>query len=207
MKAKYHPNYTILEAQLGSKPSFAWRSIQGACNIVSEGLIWRIGDGASVRIWGDKWLPNPSSYMVQSPEKIVDGAARVRDLFYQDVHGWNLRLLTQIFNAEEVQVIQSVPISFTKQPDTQVWRGTRTGLFTISSAYHFVKERDDNFQPARRGSNDLWRGLWKMQTSNAIKNFMWRACKKILPTKDNLMKRRVVEDSLCPICSLEAETS
>ena len=73
-----------------------------------------------------------------------------------------------------------------------------------------MKERNDNFQPGssiRRESADLWRGLWKMQTSNAIKNFMWRVCKNILPTKDNLMKQRVIEDSLCPICSLEAETS
>ena len=69
MKAKYHPNYTILEAQLGSKTSFPWRRIQGACNIVGERLIWRIGEGESVRIWGDKWLPSASTYMVQSPKK------------------------------------------------------------------------------------------------------------------------------------------
>ena len=140
MKAKYHPNCTILEAQLGSKPSFAWRSIQEVCNIVIERLIWRIGDGESVKIWGDKWIPSPSTYMVQSPKKILDGSAMVKELFDQDVHGWNLRLLQQIFNTEEVQIIQYVPISFTKQPDTQVWRGTRNGLFTVSSVYHFVKE-------------------------------------------------------------------
>jgi hypothetical protein len=66
-KSKYYPNCSILEAQLGGKPSFAWRSIQGASKIVSDGLIWRIGTGSKVRIWGDKWLNTPSTYKVQSP--------------------------------------------------------------------------------------------------------------------------------------------
>ena len=39
MKAKYYPDCSVLEAPLGKKPSFAWRSIQGTCNVVREGLI------------------------------------------------------------------------------------------------------------------------------------------------------------------------
>jgi hypothetical protein len=45
MKAKYYPDYSALEAPLGKKPSFAWRSIKGTCNVVWEGLIWRVGNG------------------------------------------------------------------------------------------------------------------------------------------------------------------
>jgi hypothetical protein len=36
---------------------------------------------------------------------------------------------------------------------------------------------------------------------------MWRACQNILPTKDNLVKRKIIQDPLCPICGLEPETS
>jgi predicted DNA-binding WGR domain protein len=52
IQEKYYPNNSILGAKLGSKPSFAWRSIHGTCEIVQDGLIWRNGDGKSVNIWG-----------------------------------------------------------------------------------------------------------------------------------------------------------
>lgn len=36
---------------------------------------------------------------------------------------------------------------------------------------------------------------------------MWRACKNLLLTKENLKRRKVVDDPKCPICSLEVETT
>jgi hypothetical protein len=44
---------SILKACLGSKPSYAWRNIHGAIDLLQSGLIWRIGDGAKVGIWGE----------------------------------------------------------------------------------------------------------------------------------------------------------
>jgi hypothetical protein len=46
-----------------------------------------------------------------------------------------------------------------------------------------------------------------MNATNGVKNFMWRACKNLLTTKDNLLKRRLVGDLVCPICNVEAETT
>jgi hypothetical protein len=66
-KTKYFQSCSIMEARLGLKPSFAWRSIHGAGDLVEEGLIWRIGDGANVRIWGDKWVPLLHTFKIQSP--------------------------------------------------------------------------------------------------------------------------------------------
>jgi hypothetical protein len=39
MKAKYYPQMTILEAKLGSKPFFAWCSINGAGDLLKAGLL------------------------------------------------------------------------------------------------------------------------------------------------------------------------
>jgi hypothetical protein len=38
MKAKYYANSFVLEAKLGNKPSFAWRSILRLCELLKEGL-------------------------------------------------------------------------------------------------------------------------------------------------------------------------
>ena len=39
-KAKYFPRSDFIEASLGSQPSFAWRSIWAAQDIVKRGLRW-----------------------------------------------------------------------------------------------------------------------------------------------------------------------
>jgi hypothetical protein len=37
MKAKYYPGVSVLEASLGTKPSYAWRSLQSSIDVVWEG--------------------------------------------------------------------------------------------------------------------------------------------------------------------------
>lgn len=50
-KAKYFWNSDYLSAGLGSRPSFVWRSIIWGRGILEKGLICRIGDGRSVKIY------------------------------------------------------------------------------------------------------------------------------------------------------------
>ena len=40
-----------------------------------------------------------------------------------------------------------------------------------------------------------------MQVPNKIKNFIWRACRNSLPTKENLVRRPIIENPLCDRCS------
>jgi hypothetical protein len=42
---KYYRNGNFLEASLGSRPSYAWRSIFNARKLLKEGLVWRVGNG------------------------------------------------------------------------------------------------------------------------------------------------------------------
>jgi ribosomal protein L37AE/L43A len=35
---------------------------------------------------------------------------------------------------------------------------------------------------------------------------MWRACHNLLPTKDNLLRRKIVKEPHCPICGRVTET-
>lgn len=49
--------------------------------------------------------------------------------------------------------------------------------------------------------------MWNLKIPNVEKNFLWRACNEILPTRNNLFKRKIVEDPRCPICGHELETA
>jgi hypothetical protein len=152
----------------------------------------------------------PSSYTIQSYPKILDPDAKVRELINREVNCWNKPLLDEIFLPNEVLAILSIPLSSTNQGDRLIWRGTANGLFSVRSAYHLAKERVEQNQPESSDRGALgrsWRTPWRLRVPNAEKNFMWRACHEILPTKYNLFKQKIVSDPLCPICGLENETS
>ena len=61
LKAKYFSDSSFMEAQLGKKPSYIWRSILAAKNIIKEGSRWVVGDGKSIEIWEARWLPSSVS--------------------------------------------------------------------------------------------------------------------------------------------------
>jgi hypothetical protein len=42
---------------------------------------------------------------------------------------------------------------------------------------------------------------------NAVKIFLWRACKNILPTRENLFKRKITPNPMCPIRGIEEKTT
>jgi hypothetical protein len=80
LKAKYYPKNSFLQASLGSRPSFAWRSIANARSLLSKGLVWRVGNGKDIKVWGEQWLPTPTTFTVQSHPRILDENAHVVEL-------------------------------------------------------------------------------------------------------------------------------
>lgn len=57
--AKYYRISTFLQAGCGNSPSYIWRSILYCRELLNKGIQWRIGDGTSVRVFHDPWLPSP----------------------------------------------------------------------------------------------------------------------------------------------------
>jgi hypothetical protein len=53
----------------------------------------------------------------------------------------------------------------------------------------------------------MWKEIWRLQVPNYVKMFMWRACKNILPTRENLFKRKVLEDTICMFYSQGIEST
>nr|POE90828.1 hypothetical protein CFP56_23122 [Quercus suber] len=46
----------------------------------------------------------------------------------------------------------------------------------------------------------FWSRIWKLKVPGKILLFLWKACTDCLPTKVNLMKRRIMDDSHCELC-------
>ena len=86
-KAKYYPHGDVLNAKLGSSPSYTWRSILKGLEVVRRGSRWRVGNGERISIWEDKWIPTPTTYKVISPPKPFNDYPRVSALIDRDKGG------------------------------------------------------------------------------------------------------------------------
>jgi hypothetical protein len=208
MKAKYHPKCLVMEAPLGRKPSFAWRNISSAQPMTKNGLVWRVDNGRDINIWGDIWLPTPTTFAILTPRRIMVEQARVDKLIDPTTKSWNLTLIIAIFQ-EEAQIISSISLSPLQPKDHLIWRGTKNGKFTMRSAYYLEVKKQGQSRGESLGTSSMekiWKMLWSLAVPNSVKVFIWKACNNVLPTKENLFRRTVVDNTTCPICERDEET-
>lgn len=66
LKGIYLPKSNFLDAKKGSHASWAWSSIIEGRSILNKLICFNIGNGLSVRIWGDPWIPNFPSFKISS---------------------------------------------------------------------------------------------------------------------------------------------
>ncbi|CAN0920283.1 Uncharacterized mitochondrial protein AtMg00310 [Linum grandiflorum] len=135
MKAKYHTHSFALDTVVGYRPSFIWRSLMSAQEFLWKGLRWRIGNGTSVHIWGDWWVPTITDNFIPSPpiELPVDGT--VRELFDPDNDNWNSALIEYCFPTAIVDAILQIPIRDLEENDRLIWRHSKDGSYTTRSGY------------------------------------------------------------------------
>lgn len=67
-QARYYPRGTVLEAELGSNPSYVWRSIVAARDLVKLGSRWRVGGGDQICVLGQPWLPDTENPYITSDQ-------------------------------------------------------------------------------------------------------------------------------------------
>ncbi|KAL3812349.1 hypothetical protein ACJIZ3_013617 [Penstemon smallii] len=211
LKAKYFPNCDFLEAPLGSNPSLTWRSIWGTKKILDSGLRWRVGDGNTIRIWKDSWLPRPHAFKICSHPHQVDLNSKVKILFDESTGSWNKELIENLFWESEAKSILSIPLGTRQGSDKVIWHFDRSGSYTVKSAYRLIRElkilalEAQSGGPSERSTRD-WGWIWKLHVPPKVKLFVWSCCSKALPVRQLLLKRKVPTENTCPRCGLEIET-
>lgn len=135
LKAKYFPKSDFVNASLGNNPSFTWRSVMAAQHLVKKGLRWRVGNGESIKVWGDKWLPTSSIYTAVSPRLFLQADTRVSELIEASTASWKSSIVDALFLSHKVETIKSIPLSSHLPADRLVWTETLSGLFSVSSYY------------------------------------------------------------------------
>ena len=147
---------------------------------------------------------------MEEPYNRLFAEAKVSELINKELGVWDVNILNFFLREEEVRTIQLIPLNSTHQADKMIWSGTKNGFFLVPSTYHLAKEtKERKMTKCSMGMyrSEVWKMIWRLSVPNVEKVFLWGACHDILPTRENLRKRKIVEDPLCPICGLEPETT
>lgn len=176
--------------------------------MVNRGLRKRVGDGANVRVWTDRWIPNTQTELLISPRGNADEDLRVSEFIRADLVGWNVELLDMFLLPFERDRVLSIPLSTRRPRDSWYWSLEKKGEYSVRSAYRAIFGEDEGELRADCSETKvgLWGKIWHANTIPRVKLFFWRACLEALPTRASLHKRIESMDSLCGICGAEEET-
>ena len=136
--------------------------------------------------------------------------AQVAALINPNTRSWNINLLNQHFLSFEVSRIKAIPLCWTEQKDRLIWLDSHDAEYSVKAGYQMLcKEANSSAASSSDSSHrsTFWKCLWKFHILNKIKFFLWRVCSNALPTKDNLKKRKILEDGRCSACLLDQETT
>ena len=79
-----------------------------------------MGDGKSVKIRGDKWLPKPSCRSIISSVSSPSPDSIVSNLIDEESWTWKTDLIKQEFLPHEASIIAGLPLSINHALDKQV---------------------------------------------------------------------------------------
>lgn len=207
LKNKYFPSSTFLEASIKPNVSYTWRSIISVKDVIKMGARRLIGDGKESRIWGVPWIPSLPGGTIFSVNSDDEGKpVYVSDLMVED--GWNGELLNEYFTEEEAQAIKKVFIPSFPRQDTWSWGLTKSGAFTVKSAYHRIlnSEWASSAASGCTSQDKVWDNIWHAKVPQKIKFFCWRAVRNAIPTLQNLTRRGMEVDPICSRCGEGVES-
>lgn len=210
LKKKYWRNCSFMEGGLGSRPSYAWRSILHGRDLIAEEMVMKIGDGKDTKVWTDNWiiepLPRPPMYL---PDVEVDLTLRVEELLIPHTRLWDAHTVRDLFVEEDANMILKLKTEQHKQ-DSWIWGFTKDGIYTSQSGYRFLDSLQNS---ANQGQNripplerKLWKNIWKLNTLPKIRHFIWRAIAGALAVSDQFRARNIPVDPTCKVCGNGRET-
>ncbi|KAL0292514.1 UNVERIFIED_CONTAM: putative mitochondrial protein [Sesamum angustifolium] len=191
---------------LGGHPSVTWRSILGSRELTLAVSRWRLGNGKSINVWKDRWLPRePSFRCIQMLRAPID--LRVSELIDHNRKEWKIDLIVELFHPLDSSLMLATPIGQYDTEDRLIWHPDSKGKFTVKRAHHLALELSNIGTPSSSERlHSHWNFLWQHRIPNKVKIFGWKSCHNALPTFSNLAKRRIEVPDYCLLCSTEGES-
>ncbi|KAK3187995.1 hypothetical protein Dsin_027556 [Dipteronia sinensis] len=236
LKGCYFSRGGFMDASKKDSYSFVWKSIIWGKGILDAGMRWRVGNGSSITIYKDRWIPRPSTFKIISNPKL--GRNAKVECLISPSGGWDLQKINCNFDKEDVKEILSIPLGSGKTEDIMLWHCDERGLYTVKSGYCIGQELAgspgvSNNLAAKKWCEQLALGeafgikaperkassnhpdrlgivslfMHQSSQSHQVKIFIWKASHEWILTRANLTKRGLQLDNKCPMCMTETETT
>lgn len=212
LKARYFPLCDFADAVKGFRASWSWASLLEERDIIISGSVWQVGDGLSIDIWKDNWLPPPHSGIIISTANTQPASpVLVNSLIDWSTGSWDQQIVSAMFQPDIALKIRLLPIGDGLDADRLIWPWNKYGSYTVKSGYHWhhlrsIKSVPDNTHTSHQVPSKCWRIIWGLKVVPKIRAFFWRALSGAIPTNLNLFRRKLKRDPLCSICNIFEES-
>lgn len=201
LKGKYYPNSDFLSATKKKRSSETWRAILYGRDVLTRGMIKRIGPGET-SIWYDNWIPGLRSLrpLVRMPEATAD---RVCDLFIPGTRVWDEEIVRKSFMVLEAEEVLKIKPGERLNNDVPAWAFEKNGVYSARSAYSLLKEEQmetamaDTREAMASSDDRAWSQVWKLNVPPKVRVFWWRVLHNSLPSKAELKRRHIEKESFC----------
>lgn len=186
-----------LNNSLSSNSSPIWRSLMGTKHLISKAASLVVGNGNSIRIWEDLWVPDlpnftpiPKAVFLTKPPflklELIQRISYWSLNFWVLSHShpsWDMHKLRFLFDEETIISILRIPISPASTVDCWSWTLTSSREISVLGVP----------SPVSKGK------IWKSNLHDRHELFLWRTAASCLLTKNNLSRCFDCGEMLCPL--------
>lgn len=199
----------IFNAAVGTRPSYAWKSILHGRDLLCQGLVKNIGNGKSFRVWIDDWIEDDGWRTPYRRNYFFNPDLRISELIDWDKRIWDPQKLEHHFLPQDIRRINMINL-VTELDDFYSWKHNKSGDFSVKSAY-WLASQACNLQTRIHAeqlpsTNDVKSLVWGLQIDPKIQVFLWKALCGALPVAAALLCKGMKIDERCQLCGGEDET-
>lgn len=171
--------------------------------MISKGACYKIGNGWSINLKGDPWVPGLERNRPHIEEESgQDSMARVASLINLDSMTWNEELVKALYNRDEASAICNLKFPSVTCEDRLCWTASADGRFSVKSCFSIIQKMDSTLDPDR-----FWGFIWNTGLHERLKLFLWRMVSDVIPTKKVIVDRLGGGDTSCSLFGQEDENA
>jgi len=191
---------------VGSRPSYAWRSIIHGRDLLEKGIMKNIGNGQSTSVWNDKWIFDKAPQRPFNKQSLFDLELMVSNLITHQ-GSWDHALLSELFFSPDVVRIMSYPPNIGLE-DSDIWAYNRNGCYIVKSGNWLISHLKQQPPPPthEQVTRCLKEKIWDLKTLPKIKMFLWRALSGALAVSTCLQAHGMHTNLMCSLCQTNIES-
>ncbi|XP_050211713.1 uncharacterized protein LOC126661875 [Mercurialis annua] len=176
-KYRYFKNQDLMKAKCPRNSSYTWKSILWGRQIMEEGTRWRVGDDSLVKS------------------------------LITDERKWDVEMIQNKFNEEDVDWICNIPLAKTELHDNRRWHYDKSGLYNVRSGYRVAWDLK-NQASSSDGTEMMswWKFLSGLSLPQKVKIFLWKCFNDLLPVRADLSRRGMIVENLYSGCNCAGES-